>query len=293
MPRAAGLFRRAVAQSVQGTFFTSALAADVTRVCAAEAGVEPADLPTVDPWLLPLAGDLVAARMTDLAARWGSAARAEVMFAPVVDGDVLPTTPWAGLTGSVELMAGHTRDEQRLLTALAGDLGRITPARAREDTEAFGPDPARYTEAFPDPGQRYEVVRSDWLFRMPSLKLAEAQVSAGGPAHLYELTWGAPGAGGGLGACHGLDVPLVFGNLTAGQPALLLGGPSAEAVELSALMRSAWVGFATTGDPGWPGFDTGAVRLFDLPPRTTAYPEQVSREIWTDPPGVLDLLAAP
>jgi para-nitrobenzyl esterase len=179
-------------------------------------------------------------------------------------------------------MVGHTRDEQRLLTALAGDLGGITPDRAREDTEAF-----------PDPGQRHEVVRSDWLFRTPSLKLAEAQVSAGGSAHLYELTWEAPGMGGALGACHGLDVPLVFGNLTAGQPAVLLGGPTVEAVELSALMRAAWVGFATTGDPGWPGFDTGAVRLFDLPPVTTAYPEQVSREIWTDPPGALDLLAAP
>ena len=59
------------------------------------------------------------------------------------------------------------------------------------------------------------MVRSDWLFRMPSLHLAEAQAAAGGRAYFYELTWPAPGMGGGFGACHGLDVPLVFGNLTA------------------------------------------------------------------------------
>lgn len=40
------------------------------------------------------------------------------------------------------------------------------------------------------------MVRSDWLFRMPSVHLAEAQLAAGGPAHLYELTWPAPGLGG-------------------------------------------------------------------------------------------------
>ncbi len=41
MPRAAGLFHRAIAQSVPGTFFTPDLAADITRACAAELGLEP------------------------------------------------------------------------------------------------------------------------------------------------------------------------------------------------------------------------------------------------------------
>ena len=49
MPRAAGLFRRAIAQSVPGTYFTPELAADITRACAAELGLEPAELPAVDP----------------------------------------------------------------------------------------------------------------------------------------------------------------------------------------------------------------------------------------------------
>lgn len=41
MPRAAGLFRRAVAQSVPGTFFSAALAADIGTALAAELGLRP------------------------------------------------------------------------------------------------------------------------------------------------------------------------------------------------------------------------------------------------------------
>jgi len=41
MPRASGLFRRAIAQSVPGTFFSPELAADVAAACAAELGMRP------------------------------------------------------------------------------------------------------------------------------------------------------------------------------------------------------------------------------------------------------------
>lgn len=289
MPRAVGLFRRAIVQSMPGTFFTPALAADVARACAAELGLQPTELATADPAMVAATGDAVLAKLPEFTDRWGRAARAGVPFAPVVDGDVLPTTPWLGLSGQVELLVGHTRNEQRLLTAMSGLLGEISAELASETARIFGPDPQRYEAAFPDPEELYDVVRSDWLFRMPSLKLAEAQVAAGGSAHLYELTWPAPGMGGMLGACHGLDVPLVFGNLTRSQPAMLIGEPTPEAEFVSEQMRQAWTAFAADGDPGWPGYDTGAVRLFDATPVVTEYPERVSRDIWTEYPGVLDL----
>lgn len=190
----------------------------------------------------------------------------------------------------IELLVGHTRNEQRLLTALDGLLGQVTQEQAETALRVFGPggDGARrYREGFPDagPDALHELVLSDWLFRMPSLHLAQAQAAAGGRAHVYELTWSAPGMGGVLGACHGLDVPLVFGNLDRGQPAALIGeGPPGEAAELSARMRAAWTGFATNGDPGWPAYDTGRrlVRLFDSRPTVTTYPEESSRRIWQD-----------
>ena len=151
---------------------------------------------------------------------------------------------------------------------------------------APGPDgERRYRDAFPaaGPDELYELVHSDWLFRMPSLHLAEAQTAAGGRAHVYELTWPAPGMGGVFGACHGLDVPLVFGNLDRGQPAVLIGGDtSPEAEALSARMRAAWVAFAAHGDPGWPAYDTERrlIQCFDTEPTVIAYPEEASRLIW-------------
>ena len=39
------------------------------------------------------------------------------------------------------------------------------------------------------PDELYELVHSDWLFRMPSLHLAEAQTAGSGRAHVYELAW--------------------------------------------------------------------------------------------------------
>jgi para-nitrobenzyl esterase len=91
--------------------------------------------------------------------------------------------------------------------------------------------------------------------------------------------------GGILGACHGLDVPLVFGNRDRGQPALLIGeSPHPEAEALSAHMRAAWTAFASHGDPGWSAYDSEQrlVRVFDTHPATAAYPEEMSRLIWQD-----------
>ncbi|GIH03682.1 carboxylic ester hydrolase [Rhizocola hellebori] len=299
MPRAAGLFGRAIAQSAPGVLFSPELAADIATACAAELGLRPtaADLSTVAPALLSAAGDAVSAKMAQWVPRWGQAAYRSILFAPIVDDDTLPVTPWQALADGagreIDLLVGHTRDEQRLFTALGGLLGQATQVSEEQALTALnilapGPEGARrYREGFPaaGPEELYELVNSDWLFRMPTLHLALAQTAAGGRAHVYELTWPAPGMGGAFGACHGLDVPLVFGNLSSGQPAMLIGeGPSPEAEALSAQMRAAWTAFAAHGDPGWIAYDTAQrlVRLFDLQPEVCAYPEETSRLIWQD-----------
>jgi para-nitrobenzyl esterase len=296
MPRAAGLFRRAVVQSMPGTFFSPELAADVAAACAAELGLRPtvADLSSATPQQLSAAGDAVSATMEQRTSRWGLPAHRRIPFSPVVDGEVLAVTPWqalsAGAGRDVELLAGHTRDEQRLFTVISGLLGQVGEEQAAAALDVFAPGPdgaRRYREAYPDAGpeELHELVHSDWLFRMPSLQLAEAQAAGGGRVHAYELTWAAPGMGGAFGACHGLDVPLVLGTLDRGQPAMLIGDPpSAEAEALSAGMRAAWTSFAAHGDPGWPAYDTDRrlVRRFDARPEVTPDPEQASRLIWQD-----------
>ncbi|GAA1173987.1 carboxylesterase family protein [Kitasatospora gansuensis] len=296
MPSAAGLVRRAVVQSMPGTFFSPELAADIAAACAAELGLRPtvADLSTVAPSRLPAAGDAVAAKISRWRERWGRITHRPIPFAPVVDGEVLPTTPWRALADGAgrdtELLVGHVRDEHRLFSLIDGVLGQVTQDQAETALRELAPGPdgaQRYRTGFPaaGPEQLYELVNADWLFRMPTLHLAHAHTAAGGRTHVYELTWPAPAMDGALGACHGLDVPLVFGNLTSGQPAMLIGEPPfPEAEALSGRIRAAWTAFAADGDPGWPAYDLERrlVQLLDTPSTVTAYPEETSRLLWQD-----------
>ena len=155
MPRATGLFGRAVAQSVQGTFFSPELASDIASSCAAELGLRPtaADLSTVAPARLSAAGDAIGAKMAQRAHRWGQVAYRSIPFSPVVDGDALPVTPWRALADGagrdIELLVGHTRDEQRLFTALDGMLGQVTEEQAETALHVLAPGPGRRT---PVPG---------------------------------------------------------------------------------------------------------------------------------------------
>ena len=293
MPRARGLFRRAIAQSVPGTFFSEALAADIAQAVAGELGLRPtvADLSAVDPRKLTEAGAALSARMREYLHRWGPVALTPTPYSPVVDGEILPLTPWEALKGGaardIELIAGHNRDEYRLFLLLGGPLGRVDDTLTSMALALFGPTPdagQAYRSAFPEASAEslFELVQSDWLFRMPTLHLAQAQVAGGGRAHLYELTWSAPANGGALGACHGLDVPLTFG-VYSGLGAMLIGPtPAPETEALSARFRSAWTAFATTGDPGWPAYDSERrlVQLLDTESTVAAYPEEASRRLW-------------
>ncbi|MDT0613816.1 carboxylesterase/lipase family protein [Streptomyces lancefieldiae] len=295
MDRAAGLFRRAIAQSVPGTFFSDELARDIGTALAAEAGLRPtvADLSDVAPDQLVKAGQTLSAKMPRYVDRWGRAAPTVTPYAPVVDGEILPVTPWqalaSGASRDVDLVVGHNRDEFRLFVAMAGQLGQITDERATSALRLFGPGPdgeRAYRAAFPgaSPGELYERVQTDWLFAMPSLHLAEAHLAGGGRSHAYELTWPAPGNGGALGACHALDLPLLFGTYQADLGALLFAGaePSPQALALSSRFRAAWTSFARTGDPGWPAYDTERrlVQVLDAEPVVAPYPEEASRRLW-------------
>jgi len=198
MERAAGLFRRAIAQSVPGTYFSAELAGDVTAAIAGELGLRPvrAELAAVPADELVAAGDAVTAKIGSYR-RWGAVARTPTPFSPVIDGDVLTRTPWealeAGAARGVELITGHNRDEYRLFIVAGEKLGKVTEEEAATALRVFGPgaDPAgAYRAAYPGAGAErlYELVHSDWLFRMPSLRLADAQVAGGGRAYAYELT---------------------------------------------------------------------------------------------------------
>ncbi|MEV4436527.1 carboxylesterase family protein [Streptomyces sp. NPDC049585] len=298
MPSAHGLFHRAVTHSVPGTYCTRALAEQVAAVLADRLGTDPttAALSCVPPGRLAAELTALGAQLSRHEERWGRLARTGVAVCPVVDGEVLPASPWqalaAGRGGGIELLAGHTRDEFRLFSVMSGRAGTFTDEDAATALDLFAPVPGgagAYRAAHPraTAGELVETVYSDALFRMPSLHLAHANAAAGGTSYMFELQLASPVHGGALGACHSLDVPLAFG--TTGSPtgaALLADPPAPEAVAVSRELRQAWIGFVTTGDPGWAAYRPGEqlTRVLDARSRTTRYPEQASWRIWEGRP---------
>jgi para-nitrobenzyl esterase len=290
MSDARGLFNRAIAQSVPGTFFSPGLAEAVTAAVAGVAGL-PATyeaLAAADPMRLVAAQTDVTGRMREFPS-WGALRITDTPFSPVVDGEVLPRAPWralvSGAAREVELLTGHNKDEYRLFIALQGRLGQITDDEANVVLDYFAPapdGPAGYRKAYPnaDAGALFEVAFSDWLFRMPTLHLAQAHAMSGGTTYLYELAAQAPE--GPFGACHALDVPLVFGRYD-GISAMLTGAaPPPEFVALGDLMRREWVSFASCGSPGWSAYGTEhrTTRVYDLQPDVCSYPEEASMHLW-------------
>jgi para-nitrobenzyl esterase len=289
MPAAAGLFRRAIAQSVPGTFFSPDLAAEVTAAIAEAAGLPATTeaFAAADPARLAVASDRV--RPADYRDRWGPVSHTGVPFSPVVDGEVLPSAPWravaAGAARDIDLITGHNRDEYRLFLNLAGLRGKITEEAASQALQGLAggtEGEEAYREAYPDADAEtlFELVNSDWLFRMPTLHLAQAHAAAGGRTFLYQVSY--PATEEGLGACHAIDVPLVFG-VYDGLGRMLFGPePPASAVALGDLMRSQWAAFAAGGDPGWPPYAPGRrmTRVFDDPPDVVPYPELASLHLW-------------
>jgi para-nitrobenzyl esterase len=291
MKGAQGLFKRAIVQSVPGTFFSTELAGTITEAIAATAGL-PATyeaLSEADPMRLVEAQMDVTARMKEFL-NWGPVRITDTPFSPVVDGEVLTRAPWralvSGAARDVALLTGHNRDEYRLLLAMQGRLGQITDDDANTVLDYFAPapdGPAGYRKAYPsaDAGALFEVAFSDWLFRMPTLHLAQSHAMSGGATYLYELTAQAPG--GPYGACHALDVPLVFGSYGEGIGRTLSGAaPPAQFVALGNLMRREWLSFATCGAPGWSAYGTEhrTTRVYDLQPDVRSYPEEASMHLW-------------
>ncbi len=291
MESARGLFRRAIAQSVPGTFFAPELAARITAAIAAAAGLPPshAALAGADPMRLVAAQVEVAAAMRQHR-EWGAIRLTDTPFSPVVDGTVLPRAPWralvSGAAREVDLLIGHNQHEYRLYLAASGRLGQVTEDEAATALDYFAPapdGPAGYRAVYAgqDAGGLLEVAFSDWLFRMPTLHLAQAHAMSGGSTYLYELTAQAPA--GPFGACHALDLPLLFGAYSEGIGLLLTGAePSAEFVALGDLMRREWLDFAACGSPGWAPYGTAhrTTRVYDLQPDVCSYPEEASMHLW-------------
>jgi para-nitrobenzyl esterase len=307
MPRAEGLFRRAIAQSGAAHHtISTATARRVGRHLAKKLGVAAtreaiAAIP-VDR-LVQAQAELDA----DLAAHpdpeyWGSeVVAAMLLWQPVVDGDIIPASPIdliiAGAGAGIEVLVGSNSDEHRAMLVPGGALDsakrrlrqRVTPDALASAVEDYGLPVEETLFAYralhpgASSGDLFAAIVTDWYWRIPAIRLADAHAQGGSATFMYEFAWHSPEFDGLFGACHGLEIAFVFDTLDKRfKPFMgpLLGTNPPQ--QIADKMHAAWVAFATNGDCGWQKYDLSrrATMRFDLTSAVVDDPHSAERELW-------------
>jgi para-nitrobenzyl esterase len=284
MPRAEGLYQRAIVQSGGASFaWNSSRATTTTRELLELAGVTTVDELEAMPaeQLLTAQGDLMK-----------RAVGADLPFQPVVDGNYVPELPLqtiaSGKTGNVTTMIGTTADEMTLFLSLQLGVGSIDDAALNRQMEKlFGEGAAaiigtyRANRADGTPADLLTAISTDRVFRIPAIRLAEAQARQNRPTYMYLFTWATPVMDGKLKSCHALELPFVWDGVDA--PGLgMLTGDGPERQGIADAMHAAWIAFARTGDPGWPTYDVDrrATKRFDTSTEILDDPHGDERALW-------------
>jgi para-nitrobenzyl esterase len=300
MPAAKGLFRKAIPQS--GACHWSLPTDAATRIAKRvleSAGVKPGDTDAllaleVDR-ILPAATMVGAGLASELGDLFGEDFTGAAMpFQPVVDGTTLPKRPIdavkEGSARGVPTLVGTTKEEWKLFAAMpaGGDAGHSRAPRmlqnlCRQKGKSVEDLIAAYESEFGDsePDVR-SALETDRMFRIPAIRLAEAQVANETPAWMYRFDWPTPILGGRLGACHAIEIPFVFDNLDAPGAPEFTGGAAPR--ELAKTVHTAWVNFMQDGSPGpeWPQYhmSSRSTMLLDARCRVEEDPQGVLRSVW-------------
>jgi carboxylesterase type B len=295
MPRAKGLFQRAIAQSGAAHQVIPAATAElVARTLADKLGVaatrEALAVMSTDR-LLQAQAALTADLMADPdPRRWGSEVALSMMpWQPVIDGDVVPARPIDRIVGGagadIALMVGATADEWRFFLVPSGAIHSIGADALAVAVAAYGIPVERALEAYraADPaagaGDLLAELQGDWYVRIPVMHLADAHARTGSATFMYEFAWPSRQFNGLLGACHGLEIGFVFDTLGCGTEPVAGANPPQG---LADLMHAAWVGFATRGDPGWPRYELErrTTMRFDSTSQVVSDPKAWKRVLW-------------
>lgn len=298
VPRAAGLFRRAIAESGAAHHVISpASALYISHYLAKKLGVEPTEAAIA---AVPI--DRLLQAQIELSADvfnkpdpvlWGEVAGNLMPFEPVIDGDIIPTRPADRLAGGAgadaDVMVGTNAEEQRLFLVPNGVIGYVTEEAVAGAAAAYGLPVetalATYRATHPGatPGELLSAIITDWFYRIPAIRLAEAYAKRDAPTYMYEFAWRSPKFDGLLGACHSLEISFAFDNLDKEgleTPEKLVGNNPPQ--QLADTMHAAWVAFATRGDPGWPRYDLSrrATMRFDTTSEVVNDPRSAERALW-------------
>ena len=264
VPVARGLFHRAIVESGGPYAYGPDQAASVAEQLATHLGV-----PMTRAAFEQVPTDALVEAVVSFDQRGGRRDDSGLLMMPVVDGGLLPADPTsavaAGSAADVPLLIGTNRDEMSFFTfgnpalnALDLDglrrwMRRLTPDPGATDSVITAVTEARAARGeLVTPRHLWVAIATEFVFRIPSLRLADAHRSAAFPGvgtYVYLFTWSSPMLDGYLGSCHALEIPFVFG--TVQNPAIQgFSGGGTESLALSSSMRDAWTAFARTGIPG-------------------------------------------
>ncbi|MGW1994176.1 carboxylesterase/lipase family protein [Embleya sp. NPDC001921] len=287
LPAARGLFRRAIVQS--GGAQTVRTVPEAERATGhvlaalglgADRAAELIDVPS--------------AELLDAQEQAIGRGTARFVFRPVVDpAGPLPVTPLRAIRGDVPILLGSNQDEEQMFAVTEG-TGAREPGPADlanlRSPDALAALVRTYAEMYPDLNGRSRRIRllTAESYGIPTVRLAEAQLAAGGTAYMYRFRWAPKAHPQRLGSPHAIDIPFVFGTLDTPLGRWLTGGVPPAARELSDRIQQAWVAFVKGGPPvadglpAWPRYDPTERRtmLLDVPATVVGDPDREERRVW-------------
>jgi para-nitrobenzyl esterase len=295
MERAVGLFHKAIMQSGSLNLTRTVDAAlEATRQVMKELGLGASEVDRLRE--LPAEALLAAANKV--------AGRALLPpFAPVADGELIPEKPFeaiaAGSARGVPAIVGTNLEEMKLYRALDPTIDGLDSVGLVARCAALTTDGngARIAETYlaaraargddVTPGEIWYAVSTDFLFRVPAMKLAELHATKTPDVFVYRFSWKGATPGRPQGAAHAFELPFVFGTLDGTEIGTIVGAsPAAHA--LSTSMQDAWLAFARSGRPRsdslpeWPRYASPRRATLELgpEPRVLEAPQESERAIW-------------
>ncbi|MEU7785077.1 carboxylesterase family protein [Amycolatopsis sp. NPDC049159] len=274
VPATRGLVHQAIVQSGTGVgsvVHTPAEGAAIASAVLAELDVSPEDLAT-----LPVTRILAAQQ------RVSAVSGTKVTYRVVVGDELLPERPLDAVR-EVPLLIGTTADEEDLFSWLqSGGAKLLGVGSTMLDATEVEKAVSAYGELLDWPEEQIRnraLTAGDWW--IPAIRFAGKQPAA----WMYRLDWRIAPRGKGLGAPHGLDLPLTFDDIRNKNWRFLFAGRTFPAERMQAMateMFGSWVRFIATGDPGWPRYtgDDRVTRLFDDVSTTVSDPDCAQRLLW-------------
>jgi para-nitrobenzyl esterase len=150
---------------------------------------------------------------------------------------------WDAAAPDIEVLIGHTSDEARLFLPANPRVSRLAkvPVLGGAVVKAIN----------------WAVTET--VYGRSARKFARRHARAGGKAHRYVLSWGAPGNF--YRAAHTVDLPLLFGDQRTWEGAGLLAGASWEDINAQGrALRAVWARFASGEGLASRGGIPGALR---------------------------------